>query len=81
MNFAGNTDSGDSSNFKKNKQNGQIAFVVGAGILIFTLMADSIPLIIIPFGAIGWGVTVYFKGVEQERLWEENKNKTKSNNK
>ncbi len=73
LSSANDTNSGDPIDFKKNKENGILAMVIGIGILFLTLFAESIPLIIIPSGAMIWGWTVYKKGVKQEQIHAENK--------
>ena len=76
--IAGDTDEGDATDFKKNKQQGKTAIWIGVGVFVITLMSTSMIAIVIPIGAIGWGLSVYYKGMVQEKLWEEKENKAKS---
>jgi len=74
LDHAGDGVDGDPVNFKKNKSNGQLIGLLGAGILLFTLMSPS-PIIVIPFGLIVYGIHLYRKGAEQEKIIQEKENK------
>ena len=74
LELAGYGSEGDPVDFKKNKTNDQIIGFIGAGIFLFTLLYPS-PIIIIPFGAIFYGVHLYRKGVEQEKMFLEEEKK------
>lgn len=75
MDSAGKPGTGDATDFEKNKTNGTIWIALGIGVLLFTLTVDGSPIVIVPFGALIYGVTVYSKGVNQEKLWNANQDK------
>ena len=70
MEIAGNEEGGDPLDFQKNKINGQIISLVGTLIFLMSLVSPSV-IIIIPAGAVFYGISLYRKGVEQERLQNE----------
>jgi len=73
LDSAGDLDSGTSLDYKANKQNGSIITVIGVVILLFTLLYTASAIIIIPFGAILYGIRMYTRGVEQEKILEREK--------
>ena len=77
MAATGDHESGDATDFKKNKTNGARIFIVGMAILLFTLAADNLGVTIIPFGTLIYGATVYFRGIQQEKIWNEHHTKDK----
>lgn len=68
LDAAGDGESGHSSNYEKNKTTGAVIAIIGGAIFLFTLFNASIPIIIIPFGAILYGMYQYNRGVKQEKI-------------
>ncbi len=77
LDLAGDGVEGDPVDFQKNKTNGQIIGLIGVGILLVKLMSPS-PIIVIPFGAIIYGIYLYRKGIEQEKILQEEEKKAKN---
>lgn len=75
MAATGDHESGDAMDFKKNQTNGAIVFVIGMAILLSTLAVDNLGVIIIPFGIIIYGASVYLRGVQQEKIWKQHHQK------
>ncbi len=65
---AGHKESGDSIDYKKNKEYGAIIFFVGMAILLITMAQPTIFGTIIPAGTILFGARKYMKGTEQEKM-------------
>lgn len=72
LNASGHQNASKSIDYKKNKENGSIMFLIGFSILFFTMYNfDNYGIMIIPSGAIIYGARTYFKGLEQQKLIEE----------
>ncbi|MCC5916613.1 MAG: hypothetical protein JJU02_04725 [Cryomorphaceae bacterium] len=72
----GNYEIGSSTDYKKNKDQGTLIAMIGMLIAIIThAIANEIGFFILPYGAVIWGGIQYFKGVEQEKVFMENKKK------
>lgn len=66
---AGNVKDADPVNFKKNKENGVLIFCIGLIITLAThTFSEEIGFFVITYGAMIYGVRLYFKGVEQEKI-------------
>ncbi|MAY84099.1 MAG: hypothetical protein CMP59_08195 [Flavobacteriales bacterium] len=72
LDSAGHQDASDSIDPASNKQNGAIISIIGIVILLLTLFnVNSIGVLIIPSGIIAYGIRTYSKGVEQQKILEQ----------
>ncbi len=78
----GNNKIGSDTDFKKNKDIGSVIALFGILIALGThTLSDEIGFIILPYGAIIWGGIQYFKGVEQEKVFNAQQEKKNSQEK
>ncbi len=72
MEAAGDGESGDPINFQQNKDKGLFIFFAGLAVTIFShLYANSIGFSVITYGAMIFGLILYFRGREQEKIYKE----------
>lgn len=70
LEIAGGIEDGDPTDFKKNKFNGQLFIVIGSLLFLVSIVLPF-QFIIIPTGCIMYGIFIYRKGVEQEKIMKE----------